>query len=103
MADRLDLYFRAHVIPAIPQKEEWKAAHADEPPHALIFHCVRTNDEQQDPLLGAYICAELKNGNYVAEEIGLFHRDGHPGELRVLKRFVTESIYELGTLEEFRR
>ena len=73
------------------------------PEHALIFRCATTADEKQDLLFGAYICAERKDGKYVAKEIGLFCRDGHPEELRVLKRFVKDSAFELGTLEEFRR
>ncbi len=103
MADRLDLYFRGHTIPEAGQTADWRAENAKVPEHALIFHCATTNDERQDPLVGAYICAKLKDGNYVAEEIGLFHRNGHPEELRGLKRFVKDSVYELGTLEEFRR
>jgi hypothetical protein len=62
-----------------------------------------TTDEKQDPLFGAYICAQLKQGKYFAREIGLFYREGHPQELRVFKRFVKDSVYELGSLEEFRR
>jgi hypothetical protein len=62
-----------------------------------------TADEKQDPLFGAYICAQLKQGKYFAREIGLFYREGHPQELRVFKRFVKDSVYELGSLEEFRR
>jgi hypothetical protein len=103
MADRLDLYFRGYTIPEAVQTANWRAENAKVPEHALIFHCGTTNDERQDPLVGVYICAELRDGNYVAKEIGLFHRDGHPEELRVLKRFVRDSVYELGTLEEFRR
>src|ERR1039458_5693088 len=103
MADRLDLYFRAHAIPAISQKEDWRGRHAREPEHALIFHCKTTADEKQDLLFGAYICAQLKDAQFVAKESGLFHRGGHPEELRVLKRFVKDSVYELGTAEDFRR
>jgi hypothetical protein len=103
MADRLDLYFRGHTIPEAGKTADWRAENAKVPEHALIFHCATTNDERQDPLVGAYICAKLKDGNYVAEEIGLFHRDAHPEELRALKRFVRDSVYELGTLDEFRR
>ena len=43
-----------------------------------------TADQRQDLLCGAYICAELEDGKYVAKEIGLFCRDGHPEEARVL-------------------
>ena len=103
MADRLDLYFRAHAIPAISQKEDWRDGHPREPEHALIFHCATTADEKQDLLFGAYICAELKGAQFVAKEIGLFHRGGHPEELRVLQRFVKGSAFALGTIEEFRR
>jgi hypothetical protein len=103
MAERLDLYFRAHTTPVDGEKEDWKTERIKQPEHALIFHCATTKDERQDPFVGAYICAELRDGNYLAEEIGLFHRDDHPEELRVLKRFVRDSDYELGTLEEFRR
>src|SRR5713226_837124 len=69
MADRLDLYFRAHAIPAISQKEGWSDGHAREPEHALIFHCATTADEKQDLLFGAYICVQLKNAQFVATEI----------------------------------
>ncbi len=103
MADRLDLYFRAHTTLMDCEEENWKAGQVEQPEHALIFHCATTQGGRQDLLVGAYICAKLKDGNYVAEEIGLFHRDGHPEELQVLKRFVRDSIYELGTSEEFRR
>jgi hypothetical protein len=54
-------------------------------------------------LFGAYICAQLENGNYVAHEIGLFYRDGHSEEFRIFKRFVKGSAYELGSVEDFRR
>ena len=54
-------------------------------------------------LFGAYICAELENAEYVAKEIGLFYREGHPEEFRALTRFVKDSAYELGSVEEFRR
>ena len=79
MADRLDLYFRAHTTPADAQTENWKTGDANSPKQALIFHCATTNDERQDLLFGAYISAHLKDGQFIAEEIGLFYRDGHPG------------------------
>src|SRR5579864_3618402 len=101
--DRLDLYFRAHTVPSEAQEERWADGHAKEPEHALIFHCVPTADEKQEPLFGAYICAQLENGEYVAQEIGLFHRDDHPAEVRVFKRFVNGSRYELGSVRQFRR
>src|SRR5438876_2257293 len=101
--DRLDLYFRAHTVPLKSQVESWAAGHVTEPEQALIFHCVPTADEKQDPLFGAYICAQLENGNYVAREIGLFCREGHPEELRIFNRFVKDSAYDFGTLEQFRR
>ncbi len=88
---------------SISQKEHWRGGHAREPEHALIFHCATTADEKQDLLFGAYICAQLKDAQFVAKEIGLFHRGGHPEELRVLKRFVKGSAFELGTEDEFRR
>ncbi|HWY59400.1 MAG TPA: hypothetical protein VNZ03_33355 [Terriglobales bacterium] len=77
--------------------------HAKRPEHALIFRCATTGDEKQDLLFGAYTCARVKEGKYEAEEIGLFCRDGHPEELRVLQRFVKNSRYEMGTIEQFRR
>src|SRR6266446_4456173 len=101
MADRLDLYFRAHAIPAVSQKEDWRDGHAREPEHALIFHCATTADEKQDLLFGAYVCAQLEDAQFVAKEIGLFHRG--PEEFRVLKRFPKDSAFELGKIEEFRR
>jgi len=103
MADKLDLYFRAHTIPVEFQKERWTDRHVTEPEQALIFHCATTDDEKQDLLFGAYICAQQIDGRHIAKEIGLFYRDGHPEELRVLKRFVKDSAVELGTVEEFRR
>ncbi len=103
MADRLDLFFRAHTVPTKPQKETWTGAHASESKHALIFRCTTTADEKRDLLLGAYICAELENHKYVAKEIGLFCRDGHPEETRILTRFVKDSAFQLGTVAQFRR
>src|SRR6266481_4354670 len=104
MAELFDLYFRAHTTPVDAEEEQdWKTGRVKQPEHALIFHCATAKSERQDPLVGAYICVKLKDGNYIAEEIGLFHRDHHPEDLRILKRFVKNSIYELGTLEEFRR
>ena len=44
-----------------------------------------------------------KVSEYVAKEIGLFYREGHPEEFRALTRFVKDSSYELGSVEEFRR
>jgi hypothetical protein len=103
VADRLDLYFRAHTVPVEPEEEYSTDRRPEEPKHVLIFHCATTADERRELLFGAYICAELRNGKYIANEINLFHRDGHPEELRVLKRFVKDSAYELGTVEQFRR
>jgi len=104
MADKLDLYFRAHTIPVEVQPEEHRTnPRTVQPEHALIFRCATTSDERKDVLFGAYICARLKDGQYVAEEIGLFHRDGHREESRVLQHFVKESTFELGTIEQFRR
>jgi len=103
VAERLDLYFRAHTVPAEPQKKHWTHPQGTEPEHALIFRCTTTDDEKQDLLFGAYICAQRIDGKYVAKEIGLFCRDGHPEEMRVLKRFVAGSALELGTVQEFRR
>jgi len=103
MADRLDLYFRAHTIPVKPPKEHRANRHTQPSEHALIFRCATTGDEKQDLLFGAYICARVKEGKYVAEEIGLFCRDGHPEELQVLERFVRDSAYEVGSLAEFRK
>src|SRR5437879_3644502 len=98
---RLDLYFRAHTVPAKSQEEYRTEQRAIEPEHALIFHCATTADQRKDLIFGAYICAQLKDNEYVAKEIGLFHRDGHPEELRVLRRFVKDSGFELGTIEGF--
>src|ERR1039458_5877262 len=103
MADRLDLYFRAHTNPVTPQKEYRSKRRASQPKAALIFRCATTADERRDLLFGAYICAELKNAEWAAKEIGLFYRSDHPEELRVFERFVRGSAYELGTFEEFRR
>lgn len=103
MVDRLDLYFRAHTIPVNAQAEEsWTGRHQSEPDQALIFRCVTTTDEKQELLFGAYICAQRIDAGFVAREIGLFHRPGHREEMRVLKRFVKDSAFEIGTVEEFR-
>jgi len=103
MADRLDLHFRAHTVPVKPQKEHWTNRHTKRQERALIFRCATTSDEKQDLPFGAYICARLRDGKYTAEELGLFCRDGYPEELRVLERFVRDSAYEFGSLDEFRR
>jgi len=103
MADRLDVYFRAHTVPVKLKEERRTGRRAKELEHALIFRCATTSDKRQDLLFGAYICAELKGPEWAAKEIGLFCRDGHPEELRVLRRFVKDSAYELGTIEQFRR
>src|SRR5438876_4195388 len=97
MADRLDLYFRAHTNPVTPQKEYRSKRRASQPKEALIFRCATTGDEKKDLLFGAYICAEWKDAEYVAKEIGLFYREGHPEEFRVLTRLVRDSTYELGS------
>ncbi len=102
--DKLDLFFRAHTIPVNYQEEErWAGGQVTEPKTAVIFHSVCTADEKQDPVFGAYICAQLEDGKYVAKEIGLFYRDDHPEEMQVFKNFIKDSVYELGSLEEFRR
>lgn len=103
VADRLDLYFRAHTIPVNPQKEYRARREGTTPENALIFQCTSTPDERQDLLFGAYVCAHLKDGEYIANDIGLFCRDGHREESRVFNRFVMGSAYEFGTLDEFRR
>src|SRR5260370_31251267 len=103
MTDQLDLYFRAHTIAQDAELEEWRQGHVKQPEHALIFHCATSSDERKDLLFGAYICAHLKGAQFVANEIGLFHRDGHPEETRVLERFVKGSNFELGTVEQFHR
>lgn len=103
MNDRCDLFFRAHTVPVTPQKEYRSKRRATLPKDALIFRCAPTNDEKKDLLFGSYICAEREGAEYVAKEIGLFYRDGHPEESRVLMRFVKDSAYELGSVEEFRR
>jgi hypothetical protein len=103
MADRLDVYFRAHTVPVTPQKEYRSKRRAGKPKEALIFRCATTGDAKKDLLFGAYICAEREGAEYVAKEIGLFYRDDHPEEFRALTRFVKGSTYELGSLEEFRR
>ncbi len=103
MTDRLDLHFRAHTFPEGIQEEERRGQHVKEPGHALIFHCTPTSDEKQELLVGAYICAEKKDGLFIVKEIGLFPRDGHPEELRVLQRFVRGSAFELATVEDFCR
>ena len=103
MTDRLDLYFRAHTVPVTPQKEYKSKRGATQPREALIFRCATTADAKRELLFGAYISAELERGEYVAKEIGLFYRDDHPEEIRVLKRFVKNSVYELGSVDQFRR
>jgi hypothetical protein len=103
VTDRLDLFFRAHTIPVTPQKEYRSKRRATQPRGALIFRCATTGDEKKDLLFGAYICAELENAEYVAKEIGLFYRQGHPEEFRALTRFVKDSAYELVSEEGFRR
>jgi hypothetical protein len=103
VADRLDLFFRAHTVPVTPQKEYRSKRRASQPKAALIFRCATTSDEKKELLFGAYICAELENAEYVAKDIGLFYREGHPEEFRTLTRFVKGSAYEFGSVEEFRR
>src|SRR6266566_772954 len=103
MADRLDLYFRAHTVPVTPQKDYRKNRNTKMPEDDLIFRCATTSAEKQDLLFGVYICAKLKDGQFVAKDIGLFYRDDHPEEVRVLGRFVKGSAYEIGGEEEFRR
>lgn len=103
VADTLDLFFRAHTVPVTPQKEYRSKRHATQPKDALIFRCATTSDAKKDLLFGAYLCAELEGAEYVAKEIGLFYREGHPEEFRALTRFVKDSAYELGSMEEFRR
>ena len=103
MADTLDLFFRAHTVPVTPQKEYRSKRRATQPKEALIFRCATINDEKKELLFGAYICAEREGAEYVAKEIGLFYREGHPEEFRALTRFVKDSAYELGSVEEFRR
>ena len=103
VADRLDLFFRAHTVPVTPQKEYRAKRYATPPKDALIFRCATTTDEKKDLLFGAYICAEREGAEYVAREIGLFSREGHPEELRALTRFVKGSAYELGSEVKFRR
>jgi hypothetical protein len=103
VADTLDLYFSAHTVPVTPQKAPGAKRRTTQPTDALIFRCATTNDEKKELLFGAYICAERGGAEYVAKEIGLFFREGHPEESRALMRFVKRSAYELGTLEEFRR
>jgi hypothetical protein len=103
VTDRRDLFFRAHTVPVTPQKEYRSKRPATQPKHALLFRCETRSDEKKEFLFGAYICAELEGAEYVAKEIGLFHRKEHPEEFRVLTRFVKDSIYELGTEEDFRR
>jgi hypothetical protein len=103
MTDRFNLYFRAHTIPVKLKEERRTGRRAKEPKRALIFRSATAADERQDLLFGAYICAELKGPEWAAKEIGLFCRDGHLGELRGLQRFVKDSAYEMGTIEQFRR
>jgi hypothetical protein len=103
VTDRLDLYFRAHTTPVTPQKEYRSKRRASQPKDALIFRCATTGDEKKDLLFGAYICAQLEGAEYIAKEIGLFYREGHPEEFQALTRFVKDSAYEFGSVEEFRR
>lgn len=103
MTDRYDPFFRAYTIPVAPVKEYRSKRGATQPKNALIFRCATTNDEKKELLFGAYICSEREGPGYVAKEIGLFYRDGHPKEFRALKRFVHGSTYELGHVEQFRR
>ena len=103
MTDKLDLFFRAHTIPGTKQKKYRKNRHATMPEDALIFRSVTTGDEKKDLLFGAYVCAQLQDSQFVAKEIGLFHRGGHPEESRILKRFAKNSTFELGSEHEFRR
>src|SRR5437016_2282712 len=103
MSERLDLYFRSHTVPIKEQQERRPAWSTSRPETALIFQCATTPDEKQDLLFGAYICAQFMDGKWAAQEIGLFARDGHPEELRVLQRFVKDSAFQLATIDEFRR
>lgn len=50
-------------------------------------------------MVGAYVCAELKDGQFLAKEIGLFHRDGHPNEVRILERLVKAVSMSLALLK----
>jgi hypothetical protein len=103
MADKLDLYFRAHTIAVKSENETWTNRPAKQPEDALIFRCVTTADEKQELVFGAYISAELEGLEWAAKEIGLFYRGDHREEFRVFERFVKGSAFELGTLEQFRR
>jgi len=61
---RLDLYFRAHTIPAKSQDQYRSERKPSEPEHALIFLCANTGDAKQELLFGAYICAQLEDGQF---------------------------------------
>ena len=104
MADRLDLYFRAHTIPVKPQKEYRTKRRATQPKDALIFRCATTGDERQDLLFGAYICAELEDRSASQRKLVCSTATTIPRNSRVLKRFVKgQRLSNSEPCEEFRR
>ena len=90
MADRLDLYFRAHTVPVKAQKESWTDGHDTEPQHALIFHCTTTAEEKQELSVRLEELERLAAG--VAAQERAARSAGEPGPDEEIVRHALERL-----------
>ncbi len=86
-----EIYLRAHTVAS---KHKRKVSGSTDstpiwPSRILIFDTETTIDARQDLTFGAYRLCELKSGEYICSEEGLFHRDDlDQRQLKVLRRYV---------------
>ena len=86
-----DVYVRAYAARLDQKKPGESANHSTEPKwpdHALIFDCESRITSDQTLTFGFWRFCELRNGNYVALEEGIFHGDElRTNELGVLHKY----------------
>src|SRR3989442_13427554 len=92
VSERQDIYVRAYARP-LKQKSK-KSRWYPNPPkwadHALIFDCESRITADQTLTFGFWRFSELRNGNYVALEEGIFHDDGlGTKELGALRKYAS--------------
>jgi hypothetical protein len=76
MSEHHDIYVRAHTMQ--PEKKERKSARAGEPKwpdYALAFDCESRITADQTLTFGFWRFCELRKGEYVPLEEGIFHDD----------------------------
>jgi hypothetical protein len=90
MSEHHDIYVRAHTVrvDAKPSSNKNQTSEPKWSDYALVFDCESRITADQTLTFGFWRFCEIRNGEYVALEEGIFHDNGLSAkEIRILRKF----------------